>query len=302
MDTRLATGRKSRDADRGLHDDDDDELGLDPPPRRPASSLGRKIWNFLLTLVILGLAGGVGYLLSERNARTYYLVQEGKALVVHRGRFMPTGHEPLRPESPKVAEQYAKLALPAHISVVASRQFLERAELDEALAEQLLDWTRDLLERDRGAAASLGVRYLERVRLLPGTTGAQLETLERLEREVAYYEARGAIDQAVEALRKAEDRLRKAASAGGPNVGPSRIALPEIERESQRLRSLVDRLDGAADVGQPALVAPPVPAEPEDEPEPEPEPEPVVPEPAPEVVAPVPTPKPLPRVKTATRA
>ncbi|HET9158923.1 MAG TPA: hypothetical protein VFN91_19775 [Myxococcaceae bacterium] len=72
---------------------------------------GRAFTRLVVTLVVLGLLGAVGFLLSQLNARTFTLqVQDGKLLVM-KGRMLPVGAEPYRPSDPALAAAYGPFDL-----------------------------------------------------------------------------------------------------------------------------------------------------------------------------------------------
>ena len=67
--------------------------------------------RFLGLVVVLGLAAAVLFLLSERNARTFAVEQQGDRLVVMRGRMLPFGLEPFVPPDKLLAQAYAPMPL-----------------------------------------------------------------------------------------------------------------------------------------------------------------------------------------------
>src|SRR5215472_15639239 len=57
---------------------------------------GRALTRLVVTLVVLGLLGVVGLLLSQLNARTFTLQQTDGKLVILKGRMLPVGADPYR--------------------------------------------------------------------------------------------------------------------------------------------------------------------------------------------------------------
>lgn len=222
--------------------------------------VGRKLWNVLLLLVFLGLIGSVLYLMSERNARRYYLAPEESKLVIKRGLFMPRGERPYRPDDPLLSEVYAPVAIPQWVTAREMRVFEERSELDAALAETLVGWARELAKTQTRESVEDAIHYLERARKLPATSAAQQRVIKELEREVAYHQARAKVETAAETLESAVEDLKRASGARGPNAAKALILLPEIEAEILMLRSRL----GATERARPAesSAPPPVPQPP----------------------------------------
>ena len=72
---------------------------------------GRAFTRLVVTLVVLGLIGAVGFLLSQLNARTFTLQPQDGKLLVMKGRMLPVGSEPYRPSDPVLAAAYAPIDL-----------------------------------------------------------------------------------------------------------------------------------------------------------------------------------------------
>src|SRR5450755_931926 len=94
--------------------------------------------GFLTTLLILGLLGVVGFLLSERNHHQYFLREESGTLLVERGFLLPYGHGPYRPTDTQLARAYAPVRLPISVSLAGEEGFEDRGELDRRMGELLL--------------------------------------------------------------------------------------------------------------------------------------------------------------------
>src|SRR5690349_16087471 len=74
--------------------------------RRKGAEGGKVFTGLLVTVIILGLAGLVAYLLSDINARRYRLTAVGGELVVENGRFFPVGFERYMPRVKALADAY----------------------------------------------------------------------------------------------------------------------------------------------------------------------------------------------------
>lgn len=234
-----------------MYEDDDEISGV--PKKR--GGIGRKLWNILIVVIILGLAGTIGYLLSERNARTYFLVPQSAELVVKKGRFWPIGAQDYRPDDADLAAQYANLPVPSFASTVPRSQFLERADLDLALGDYMLDWSEALVRAGTRESAASAIYYLNRLRKVPVTTPVQKSRAEELSRQVAFYQGRADLDDALEKLESARKRFEHASKAPGPNAVTSRAAIESIDQDVASLKSTIDGVEGRA-AARPALVPP----------------------------------------------
>lgn len=107
---------------------------------RPPSHRGRSV---LVGLVVLALLGAVLWLLSERNARQWFLVYEDGLLQVKRGLLLPAGRQSFKTDDPALAQAYAPLKPPPGAKLDEERRFEDRAGLDQALYELLARWARD---------------------------------------------------------------------------------------------------------------------------------------------------------------
>ncbi len=246
------------------------DLEGDDQPITKSRSIGRKLWNLFLVLLFFALVGGVLFLLSERNARMYYAVPNGDTLTIMRGKFLPQGEEAFRPDTSRLVDIYAPIPIPEWASRPTKSSYVERVELDVGLANTLLGWAQSLVETGTSEAAEECVRYLARARAFPAITPEQRKTLADLERDVAYYQARGMLESAASSLRAAAERLKVASTSTGENATKSLLLMPSVEAH-------IDALEGTLGQRPPPPDPEPEPeaeSEPEPEAEPEPEPEP----------------------------
>src|SRR5262245_52013685 len=137
-----------------------------PFGRRVMTGLSR----FLITLLVVGLLGLVGWLASERNARMYSLRTEADKLVVLKGRMLPMGSDPWTPGDAQLADAYAPIPLegtqpePTLMQV----QFADRDELDRALFRVLESLARPRIKAPDEKSLEQGLYYLRRAQLLSG--------------------------------------------------------------------------------------------------------------------------------------
>jgi hypothetical protein len=206
--------------------------------------------GFLAVLVILALVGAVVWLLTERNARTWYLVPDEGRLVVMHGTSLPFGRETYTPQEPALAEAYAPLVPPPGTTLPHEKSFEERALLDQALFAELQGWA----QADVGSAAkdrlARGIDYLKRAERLPGLSTSQREELAALRAESGFFEAQGLLERAATDLREAADRLRAASGSRSRHAGDARLLLRDLE-------PAVDAVGSALRAGGPGRVSPP---------------------------------------------
>lgn len=149
--------------------------------RRGESGAAAKV--MLAWVAILGLAAAVGWLVSERNARTWSLSPVEGRLVVQKGLFLPVGQAAFKSTDPVLAKVYAPLVPPPGKPLPAEAIFPEQVELDRALYALLAAWAREDVATGEPSRLERGLGYLERAMLLPGISGAQREDLAALRAE-----------------------------------------------------------------------------------------------------------------------
>jgi hypothetical protein len=170
----------------------------------------------LLLLLAVGLAVAVAWLLSERNARQWWLVPEEGRVVVKRGVFFPAGKATFKSDDPEMSRTYAPFAPPPGAAVPQESAFDDRAALDQALFEWLARWAREDIQSEQMARMERARGFLQRAARLAGLSPAQREQLRTLQAETAFQEAVEHLKQGAEALRSALEGLRLAAEARGP--------------------------------------------------------------------------------------
>ncbi|MGC4001220.1 MAG: hypothetical protein QM767_28670 [Anaeromyxobacter sp.] len=144
---------------------------------RVSGSAGKTL---LVWLAILGLLAAVGWLASERNARTWYLVPEDGRLVVKRGLMLPAGRGDFETANPDLAKAYAPLVPPSAGRLpAAERTFSDQADLDQGLYDTLAGWAREDVATGEQARLDRGLGYIGRALLLPGLSTAQRDRSRR---------------------------------------------------------------------------------------------------------------------------
>jgi hypothetical protein len=231
----------------------------------------------IVTIIVLALAGGVVWLLAERNSRQWYLVYEDGALSVKKGVFFPIGKQTFKTDDPAVAEAYAPLKPPAGAKLDEERAFDDRAGLDQALYDLVAKWARDEIATERPDAMQRGLEWVHRAELLPSLSGLQKKDLEQLRAEAGFFEARQLVERAAEGLRQARDRLRLTAGSTSAHAGEANEALRRIDPVVEELyragrvlapmatpgsRTEPQPAPQAAPAPPPAAAQPPAPAQP----------------------------------------
>ena len=220
---------------------------------------GRAFTRLVVTLVVLGLIGAVGFLLSQLNARTFTLQQQDGKLLVMKGRMLPLGSEPYRPSEPALAAAYAPFDLLGGTAAgLEGAKFEERDAMDRALFQLLEGLARPRLVSDDPAVLNQGLVALGRMQKLGGITDDQRKTLRSLESEVAFFQARTRLDQARRDIADAVTQLRISADSGTRHARAAHRMLAAVEPAAatleEALRRAVYTLDSdASDTTAPAV-------------------------------------------------
>ncbi|MGA9520706.1 MAG: IF-2 protein [Myxococcaceae bacterium] len=227
-----------------------------PMGRRVMTGLSRT----LVTLIVLGLVGLVAWLASERNARTFSLRVEDGKLVVLKGRMLPMGAEPWAPGDPLLADAYAPIPLEGARPDAALLQttYSDRDELDRALFRQLEELARQRIHSEDEQTLEQGLYYLRRAQRLTGISQEQRLTLEQMQADVAYYQAKSKLEQARRIIADAVAQLELAAEAQGPNAERSRQMAAAITGPARALEQAL-RDTARAAPAQPGQEHAPVP-------------------------------------------
>ena len=194
-----------------------------------AGRAGGTLKSAIAWVAILGLLALVTWLASERNARSWHLVPSEGRLVVMRGLMLPAGRAAFTSSDPALAQAYAPVVPPPGKTLPAERTFEERGLLDQAIFELVAGWAREEIAAGDPARLERGLGYLSRAEKLPGLSPSQREDLTALRAESAYQEAIRFLSRAVDELREASDRLRRAAASRSPHAGEAGVLLREVE-------------------------------------------------------------------------
>ena len=213
-------------------------------------------------LAILGLFALVTWLASERNARTWYLVPADGRLGVMKGYMLPTGRGAFESSDPAMAQAYAPLVPPPGKALPPERSFDERGLVDQAIYDLVSGWARDEIASGDPARLERGLGYLARAEKLPALSPSQREDLAALRAESGYQEAMRLLSRAVDELRDASDRLRRAAGSRSPHAADAGRLLRELDPALDAASSALRRAEGARPAPAPsaAPAAAPEPA------------------------------------------
>jgi len=211
--------------------------------------------GILSVLVILALGGVVVWLVSDRNARTWYLVPDEGRLLVLRGVSLPFGRKAPDPSVPG-SDAYAPVVAPPGTTLPPEQSFDGQPALDQALFAQLSSWAHADVASGAPDRLARGLDYLRRAERLPAISVAQREELAALRAESGYFEAQGLLEKVSGELKDATDRLRAAAASRSPHATEARLLLKDLEPAVDAILSSV-RKPG---VTRPAAGAEPAPA------------------------------------------
>jgi hypothetical protein len=223
--------------------DDEEELEFSSSKKGKSGGFRKKLSNMVTGLLILALVGAVLYLLSDRNSRTYFIVPVDGNLVVKKGRFLPLGESELQSTDPMLASAYGPIKIPKFAAQQNKESFAERAELDQALADRLISWSRTFVERDNSTAVRQAVVLLERVALLPVTNMQQKAQLEELYREVAFFQGRESLRAAQAALTESLNYFQRAKEAKSKIANRALHAVKVLNKMTKDLNQVVQVID-----------------------------------------------------------
>jgi len=196
----------------------------------------RTMVRLLVAAVVLGLGVAVFELLSQINARTFTLQQDGDNLVVHKGRTLPLGSEPYRPTDPLLADTYAPIPTEhLQFGALLERRFTDRDELDRALFEVLEKLARPKLYSDEPQDLDRGLYDVRRAEKLKGLTEDQRASLKAMQSELSYYLARTRLDDARKQLAEAMAQLQIAADSNDRHARSAHQMLLEINEPTKAL-------------------------------------------------------------------
>ncbi|HSD19828.1 MAG TPA: hypothetical protein VLC54_07320 [Anaeromyxobacter sp.] len=180
-------------------------------------------------LAILGLAAIVVWLVSERNARTWYLVPDDGRLIVMRGILAPIGRQTFKTADPVLAQAYEPIVAPPGKPLPEARGFDERSALDQGLYDLISGWAREEIASGDPARLERGLGYLSRAERLAGISPAQREDLSALRAESGYFEAQRLLERAVGELRDAAEKLRHTGGSRSAHAHDARALLHDVE-------------------------------------------------------------------------
>ncbi len=226
-------------------------------PSEASPRVSHRLKSFLTSLVIVGLLGAVGYLLADRNHRTYSVVRQGNSLVVMRGLMLPFGSEPYQPTERALAEAYAPIPLQGDSpGELLSRSYSDRDELDRELFRTLAAWIGSRLGADSPDRLKEAVTYLRRAEKLSGITEDERKQLDEMRAETGFYEGRAKLDEGLDALTEALDKLELAAGSKSRHAREASALLLQIQ---EPMRAAI-RAARVAPTAASLLVPPPAPA------------------------------------------
>jgi hypothetical protein len=212
-------------------------------------------------LVVLALAAAVLWLLSERNARQWFLVNEDGMLQVKKGLLLPAGRQSFKTADPALAQAYAPLKPPPGAKLDEERRFEDRAALDQALYEVLARWARDDVATERPETIERALGWIGRAEKLAGVSTAQREDLRVLRAEVGFFEAKQLLERSAETLRQARERLRLTASSPSTHAREAEAALKRVEPVVDEIHATLREAAPPASAARPAAAqSPPAPA------------------------------------------
>src|SRR5262249_1023497 len=203
---------------------------------------GRAFTRLVVTLLVLGLIGAVGFLLSQLNARTFTLQQQDGKLLVMKGRMLPLGSEPYRPTEPPLAAAYAPFDLLGGTAAgLDGAKFDERDAMDRALFQLLEGLARPRLVSDDPAALSQGLVALARMPKLGGMPSDRRRRRRTLDSGGPSSRPRPRRAQPRRDIAEAVSQLRIAADSGTRHARAAHRMLAAVEPAAATLEEALRR-------------------------------------------------------------
>jgi hypothetical protein len=189
----------------------------------------------LASVMLLGLLGLVGYLLSDINHRRYRLALVDHTLYVEQGRFFPVGYMAYAPDHQALKEAYAPIQVPAGESVEAGIPFEDRSEVDRALYVRLASWARQRLAATDSATLALGIGYVKRLEALPSLSESQRQELRGMRADAAFRQGEGLLQGIALTLHHAASQFALALELGTTHSEKARADLVTIDEKLRQL-------------------------------------------------------------------
>jgi hypothetical protein len=124
--------------------------------------------------------------------------------------------------------------------------------VDQAIYDLVAGWAREEIASGDPARLERGLGYLTRAEKLPALSPSQREDLAGLRAESGYQEAMRLLSRAVDELRDASDRLRRAAGSRSSHAQDAGRLLRELEPAVDVATSALRRAEGARTPPPPA--------------------------------------------------
>ncbi|MEO1481476.1 MAG: hypothetical protein AAFU77_05170 [Myxococcota bacterium] len=203
--------------------------------RLEQGSIAKTFGVVVVGLIVAGLVGVVGYLLSEINRGRYRLASDEGTLIVQRGAYLPMGFMAFEPQAEDLIRCYSPLPIPKGSSVNTAEVFDDRSDLDRALFAVLAGWSRSLIESPEEEDFKLAMAYVERAELLPGLSEEQRVELKLLRADTSFANGRRILNDVANQLTKARASFEMAVELGTSTAAEAEGWIAEIDR---RLRAL----------------------------------------------------------------
>jgi hypothetical protein len=201
---------------------------------------GRALTRFFVFVLLVAMAGGIGFLLSILNAHTYSLkVLDGK-LTVYKGKMFPIGADPFRPSDSRLADAYAPIPLEGRAAgSLEGQRFTDRDDLDRALFTFLKDLADPKVDSDDPKKVDDGIALLSRMEKLSGITDDQRAALGRMKAEVAFDQAKLQLDEARRLIANALAQLKLAAESRTRHAENAHQMVSEVEPAAKQLEEVL---------------------------------------------------------------
>lgn len=190
-----------------------------------------KLWFIFILFVIL--LAVIAYLAGQLNAHRYFLVQESRSLVVHRGAPFPFVTRPFVPRNDSERIAYAPILLSARDTPPGRQAFDDRAGLDHGIFVLLHKRLEEEFYGGRVANMERVQAAMQRISQLTGLSDEDRQNLRALSGDYAYVQARDMVEGLPQLLRRARHLCDQAETEGSGKLGDPRQLAAQIARWSQ---------------------------------------------------------------------
>lgn len=182
----------------------------------------RRVKLYAITALIVAALGCILYLAGQLNAHRYYLVREGRNLLVYRGAAFPFMTRQFIPQTAADRVAYSPIRLPARWDGSQRQSFSDRSALDRGIYAMMEKRLRDEFYTGRLPNMERVNGSMMRIKNLSGLSDEDRRGLSEIQGDYAYLKAREIVDGLPESLNEARRLCDLAERQGTGRLGDPR--------------------------------------------------------------------------------